>query len=295
MLCLSRVLFWCQVPVVIGVALATVAVEFVLVPSDDYGYYHLFATALLFVVGLLAGYSSEYTIRSTWLHASMLHYLARLDRLTGLLNRHALEGALEQGCAHARREGCDYAIAIVDIDAFGEYNDHYGHQHGDAALEEVAQVLEQHARRPLDVCGRYGGEEFVLFWMECDAEEAFQMAEAVRAAVEQQHIAHDHSPAGPWVTVSIGVCHVAGEQAGAGLDRVLREADDQLYAAKHGGRNQARLIRYPLPPSSANAPGPSQRQAGPGRSGNPSAAWRGRSVNKPAQQEHAQYRPDERG
>ena len=244
MFCLSRVRFWVQLPLLLAIAVVTVLVELSLVHLGESGYYDMFATGVLFIVALLAGYSSEYTIRWTWLNATLLRYLSRLDRLTGLLNRHALESALASAHAHALRERKGYAVAMIDIDAFGAYNDHYGHQYGDAALQQVADALSDHARRPLDACGRYGGEEFVLLWMDCGAEQSRALAESVREVVERERIAHAESPAAPWVTVSVGLCHVDADRTDAPIESVLREADRALYAAKSEGRNRVVYTRY---------------------------------------------------
>ncbi|MES1929341.1 diguanylate cyclase [Salinisphaera dokdonensis CL-ES53] len=244
MFCLSRVRFWIQLPLLLALIVATVLVELTLVSLGNSGNYDMFSTGILFIVAVVAGYSSEYTIRWTWLNATLLRYLSRLDRLTGLLNRHALESTLAGAHAHGQREGKAYAVAMIDIDAFGAYNDHYGHQYGDAALQQVADALADHARRPLDTCGRYGGEEFVLLWMDCGVEQASALAESVREVVERERIAHAESPAAPWVTVSVGLCHVEVEHADAPIESVLREADRALYKAKREGRNRVVSTRY---------------------------------------------------
>ncbi|ERJ20410.1 Putative regulatory protein [Salinisphaera shabanensis E1L3A] len=242
MLCLSRIRFWIQLALLAFVAAVVFMVEAWFVTIDAaYGRY---TTALLFVVAVIAGYSSEYTIRWTWLTGTLLRYTARLDRLTGLLNRHALENALENAHDYAQREKKSYAVAMIDIDAFGAYNNYYGHQHGDIALQKVADALAHHARRPLDFCGRYGGEEFLLLWMDCGPEQAYALAESVREVVEHAHIAHDQSPVGSWVTVSVGLCHVDAEHASAPTSAVLREADRMLYQAKGNGRNRVGYLRF---------------------------------------------------
>lgn len=238
MLCLSRVPFWSQMPTLLGVALVTLWVELAAVTALSTSDYDLFVTGLLFLVAVVAGYSSEYTIRWTWLNATLLQYLSRLDRLTGLLNRHALDDLLDDRQAHARREQIDYALVILDVDAFGAYNNHYGHQRGDRALQRVADVLADHARRPMDVCGRYGGEEFVLLWMGCDAESARAMANALCAAIEKERIEHHRSPTADHITASVGLCHVSAAHAHTPLELVLREADRMLYTAKSAGRNR---------------------------------------------------------
>ncbi|MES1950674.1 diguanylate cyclase [Salinisphaera sp. S4-8] len=242
MLCLSRIRFWLQLALLAFVMTKVFMVEAWFVPID--GAYDIYTTALLVVVAVIAGYSSEYTIRATWLNASLLRYTSRLDRLTGLLNRHALETALSHAHDYARREHKSYAVAMIDIDAFGAYNNYYGHQHGDVALQQVADALANHARRPLDFCGRYGGEEFLLLWMDCGCEQARTLAESVREVVEHAQIPHAHSPVAEWVTVSVGLCHVDAEFAEAPTDAVLREADRMLYEAKANGRNQVGYTRF---------------------------------------------------
>lgn len=232
MFVLARIRFWVMLASAIVAGAATVAVEITLVHMGPNINYHLFATTVLMVIAICAGYSMEYFIRWTWLNGTLLRYLSRQDSLTGLLNRNALEGALERGQMHARREELDYAIAMVDIDVFGAYNDYYGHQVGDAALRRVASVLRASARRPLDVCGRYGGEEFVVLWMDGDAAELCALAESTRAVLENERIAHAVSPVAPWVTVSIGCCHVSVGDGEIELDAVLRKADTLLYDAK---------------------------------------------------------------
>lgn len=80
--------------------------------------------------------------------------MARYDGLTGLLNRPALEERVEQAHNHACRSGGAYVVALIDIDRFGEYNDHYGHQAGDVVLRGVGRILSALTKRPADVCGR---------------------------------------------------------------------------------------------------------------------------------------------
>ncbi|GAB3672479.1 GGDEF domain-containing protein [Salinisphaera aquimarina] len=255
MFSLARIRFWLMLPAAIVATAAAVATELLFVDAGANAYYHLFAASLLLTIGVMGGYSSEYFIRWTWLNGTLLRYMSRLDSLTGLLNRQALEDALEKSIAHAYREKIDYAIAMIDIDAFGAYNDYYGHQAGDVALSEVAYTLDSSTRRPLDVCGRFGGEEFVLLWMDGNALELTTLAEQTRAAVEQNQIPHAASTVAPWVTASVGVCHVSSSDGLVSLKDVLGKADRLLYEGKARGRNRVVSERFVAAPVARRASG----------------------------------------
>jgi diguanylate cyclase (GGDEF)-like protein len=238
---LGRVSSWLILPVGTALALLTLATEIWLVEASPADYYHLAAAGVLALFATYLQCASEYVLRRSWLDRQLLQLVARHDGLTGLLNRHALEAALAIAHAHAVREGRDYSLAMIDIDKFGAYNNRYGHPAGDDALRRVAEVIETHARRPLDVCGRYGGEEFVAFWIEGRPNEAEEHAEALRAAVEDAAIVHETSDVAPVVTVSIGLCHVEQPQQNDSLSAVFTCADGLLYEAKAAGRNCVKI------------------------------------------------------
>lgn len=244
MFSLARIRFWLMLPAAIIAFIALLVIELLLVDTGTAAYYHLFSAVLLLAIGVMGGYSSEYFIRWTWINGTLLHYMSRLDSLTGLLNRQALDGALQNAVAHAYREKIGFAIAMVDIDAFGAYNNYYGHQAGDDALCEVARTLELSARRPIDVCGRFGGEEFALLWMDGHVPELGELAEQARIAIERLQIEHEVSSVAPWVTVSIGLCQVEASAAQPRLEDVLAQADQLLYAAKANGRNRVISGRF---------------------------------------------------
>jgi diguanylate cyclase (GGDEF)-like protein len=173
-----------------------------------------------------------------------LRQLSTTDRLTGLLNRGAFDERLVEETSRARRHGHPFAIAIVDIDRFKDFNDSHGHLAGDAALAAVADTL-RHSLRQSDLVARYGGEEFVMILPETRAQDAVPRVEAIREACAARPLSVPEGSAG--VTVSIGL---AGWPAdGEEPDQVLAEADRRLYAAKQAGRN--RLVG---PPATAAAP-----------------------------------------
>lgn len=237
---LARVQFWLMLAAsALGVAGLAVA-EVLLIEPGDATHYHLFASGVILTVGVCAGYSMEYFIRWMWLNGTLLRYMVRFDGLTGLFNRPALEDAVNRSRRQMKHTNQSYALALIDVDGFGDYNDAYGHQAGDAALRRIAGVLEPEARYARDVCGRYGGEEFLLLWCDLDAPTAGARAERTRAAVEALAIACPGHTGHTVLTVSIGLCWVEATPQGRPLAEVIAEADRRLYRAKAAGRNCVR-------------------------------------------------------
>lgn len=169
-----------------------------------------------------------------------LQLLSERDGLTGIANRRKFDTVWESEWQRAARQHLPLAVALIDVDHFKAYNDHYGHQAGDDCLRQVAQALAATAQRVNDLVARYGGEEFVVVLPGLTGPEAFQVAQKLVAAVADCRIPHAHSSAAPVVTVSIGVAARVPEpdtQPGS----LLENADATLYQAKHSGRNQALL------------------------------------------------------
>jgi diguanylate cyclase (GGDEF)-like protein len=125
---------------------------------------------------------------------------------------------------------------MFDIDHFKHYNDHYGHQQGDLALQAVASAVHQLMQRPYDLAARYGGEEFVCLLPGCTAAHLPAKAEQLRAAIEALQLPHAASPSAPWLTISVGAAHLL-PQADTNPHRLLTLADAALYQVKHQGRN----------------------------------------------------------
>ena len=167
----------------------------------------------------------------------LLDQLAHLDGLTEIPNRRCFEEHFHKECSRIERNGNILSIAILDIDFFKQYNDHYGHQMGDRALETVAKTMIQSLQRPTDLGARYGGEEFALLLPETDAEGALNVAERVRAAIAALNVPHITSQVADNITVSIGVTSVHGN-SGCSLEKILERADRNLFKAKQSGRNR---------------------------------------------------------
>lgn len=160
--------------------------------------------------------------------------LATTDWLTGLNNRRQLFALGEREIQRAQRYRRTLCAIMLDIDKFKSVNDTYGHAIGDEVIRTVAERIRANSRRE-DIHGRYGGEEFAMLLPETDIQEAHQkVAERIRLSLQDKPIP---TAAGPLnITISVGVAVWASEMHNL-LD-LLSRADQALYAAKKGGRNQ---------------------------------------------------------
>ncbi len=214
---------------------ATLGVDFDATTDDPVP---LFAT-----LALLAG-----VVSIVWaLQAAELHHRgeAILDPLTGLLNRHALAPRFMELTVQARVARQPVCLILCDVDNFKEINDEHGHDCGDAALRDVAYTLRKQLRS-FELAYRLGGEEFLVVLPGVDIGGGQEIAERLRAAVEQAQ------PAGVTITISLGVSAGRGEQVD--YDTLFKAADTALYAAKRAGRNRI-VVAPALPDSDALDPG----------------------------------------
>ncbi len=160
--------------------------------------------------------------------------IAQTDALTGIDNRRRLDERLAETFEHSVRLAEPFAVVMCDLDRFKSVNDTYGHQAGDAVLQQFARLLEQKARA-IDWVGRYGGEEFLIILPGADLSDARAVADRVRRAVEACTFTFDDVEIRR--TMSCGVAawpHSRLHDVGS----VVRAADDALYRAKADGRNR---------------------------------------------------------
>jgi diguanylate cyclase (GGDEF)-like protein len=164
-------------------------------------------------------------------HFQKTQQLAYLDGLTGIFNRRFFELRIAEELERANRYGSSMSVIMMDIDHFKKLNDEFGHLLGDEVLRQASQVFTQHLRKGDVVC-RYGGEEFALLLPQTNGENALEVAEKLRRAVEAWHF-----PGVPRkVTISAGVAD--SPTFGKVRDEIVAAADSALYQAKQAGRNR---------------------------------------------------------
>ncbi|MBT0774070.1 GGDEF domain-containing protein [Kineosporia sp. J2-2] len=169
---------------------------------------------------------------------------SRTDPLMGIANRLQLVDDLRDADERAA-EGERYAVALFDLDHFKAYNDGLGHQAGDLALQSVAMLLDRTSRGG-DRIYRYGGEELLLLIRGVDLDQARQVAERQRGALEQARLSHPGNEPYGVMTTSVGVaCVLPGETP----QQVTERADAALYRAKEQGRNRVVAAGVPVPPA----------------------------------------------
>jgi diguanylate cyclase (GGDEF)-like protein len=165
-----------------------------------------------------------------------LELLAVTDSLTGLANRRRFVEMLDNEWKRGLRQGTSIGLAMIDIDQFKLYNDHYGHPTGDACLRRVASCLSGGLRMVADLAARYGGEEFVLVLPNTDLHGTRTVAERLRgdlAALAEPHAQSQHGI----VTISVGItAFVPSDHTTAA--QFIEAADAALYEAKRAGRNR---------------------------------------------------------
>jgi diguanylate cyclase (GGDEF)-like protein len=168
-----------------------------------------------------------------------LEVLSTTDGLTGIANRRHFDEVLASEWSRAVRLGQPLALALLDVDWFKKYNDHYGHPAGDECLRIVAQVLASNICRTGDLVARYGGEEFVFIAPATDGFKALSVAQIVCESLQAVGLPHELSEFG-CVTVSIGVAAIIPSR-GDTPDILVKAADEVLFRAKVQGRNRAVL------------------------------------------------------
>ena len=163
-----------------------------------------------------------------------LERLVQYDALTGVLSRRHFMSLAERELANAVRFGRPLSVLMIDIDHFKRINDTFGHQTGDLVLQtiggEFASIL-----RHVDLIGRIGGEEFAIMLPETPRRQSLEIAERLRARIEQRNSA---TPQGIPVAVSISIGVALRTDETPDLDTLLARADHALYEAKRGGRNR---------------------------------------------------------
>jgi len=161
-----------------------------------------------------------------------------VDELTQLKNRRDFFNTFQRSLANYRQKDNYLCIAILDIDYFKNYNDHYGHPQGDECLRTIGKTLKELQENINIYAARIGGEEFALVWFEKSVTNVYNVATLVNEMVRKLDIPHEKSPAAPHVTVSIGI-YVVQCGVSEDINTLYNMADKALYSAKKNGRNRA--------------------------------------------------------
>jgi diguanylate cyclase (GGDEF)-like protein len=166
--------------------------------------------------------------------------LATVDPLTGVANRQAILGHVDEELARAARYKRPLSVILLDLDHFKRLNDNHGHAAGDIVLRHIGTLLKENVRTT-DMAGRYGGEEFLIVLPETDADAAASVAEKLRRIVGNSPVRLPDERTAVTITLSAGVAGGPGEVLRP--DVLVRDADAALYSAKAFGRDQVYVFR----------------------------------------------------
>lgn len=163
---------------------------------------------------------------------------ARVDHLTGLLNRRGFTEEAEAEIRRMFRSGKGFSLVLTDVDNFKRFNDRHGHVCGDHVLKRMASILQERTR-DVDRVARWGGEEFILLLPETDTEGAATVAEKLRETIAENLFEFGDERLS--ITMTFGI---ASFRKGESLDACIARADTALYHGKEGGRNKVMIGNY---------------------------------------------------
>jgi diguanylate cyclase (GGDEF)-like protein len=158
-----------------------------------------------------------------------LHQAANTDGLTNSYNRRYLFARLNEEVERADREQSKLSVILFDLDHFKSINDRFGHGVGDSVLTKTAEIMRR-SIRGADICGRYGGEEFLVILPSASQEVALEIAERIRTLIKAE--------VWPFPGLAASISGGVAEYAGTGLTQLLEIADKRLYRAKQAGRDR---------------------------------------------------------
>jgi diguanylate cyclase (GGDEF)-like protein len=160
---------------------------------------------------------------------------ANTDALTGIANRRAFDHELGRCFANWRRFGDTFCLLLLDIDRFKQLNDKYGHPAGDAVLQSIARAINRSVRE-VDLGARWGGEEFAVLLPKTCVDEAYVVAERIRATVEEARVVCGGAAVSATVSIGVGMALAGDEPA-----TLVQRTDEALYNSKKRGRNRTTL------------------------------------------------------
>ncbi|MGB5445220.1 MAG: sensor domain-containing diguanylate cyclase [Psychromonas sp.] len=188
-----------------------------------------FNLLISFFATLLIAFLILQTIKN---HHRNLHNLAQYDDLTKLKNRRVFNEELQHFLLLNQRRDSDLSLLFFDLDDFKMINDTLGHQTGDKVLIRIAEIMQNNLRQT-DIKSRWGGEEFIVALIDTKLADAKIIAEKLKTAIEQDPLLSKLTD--KKVTASFGLTMLNSMDT---IDSILSRADDALYEAKKGGKNQ---------------------------------------------------------
>lgn len=212
--------------------------------NKDYYWVDTIITPIIDSNGNVNGYNS---IRKDITNEKRIEMLSITDELTGLYNRRHFNNTIENEIKRALRQGSILSFLMLDVDFFKYYNDTYGHQAGDNVLSSLGEVLLKELKRTEDFAFRLGGEEFGAIYTTKTFENAQEIAQRIRKAVENLKIEHKNSKISGVVTASLGLVSIDfsnKSNLNYDTDSLYKVADDELYKAKEGGRNRLSVKEF---------------------------------------------------
>ena len=188
------------------------------------------------IMGSIFGWQISMNRMTTMLSEKKLKHETTIDELTQLKNRKDFVNTFQRFITNYRQSDNFLCIALIDVDFFKNYNDHYGHFQGDECLRAIGKVFNHLHKSDGIYAARVGGEEFALLWHNENSSDATNVCLRINELIRDLHIPHEKSIAAPYITVSIGM-HIAPCGMPHNINDLYNLADKALYAAKNKGRN----------------------------------------------------------
>jgi len=208
--------------------------------------YYIFVMIVLFMRSIILKQDARRTLAEKQLQENhqkitelndQLDLLSKTDSLTNLYNRRYFDEMMHQEWNRGLRTNNALSCIIIDIDYFKNYNDCYGHQAGDKCLKYVSVLMKDTFRRAGEVVARYGGEEFIVILTENNTDDTKASIEHFQKELEKLNLPHKQSAVKDYVTASIGFANQIPSRDES-IEDFIRKADEALYLAKEGGRDQ---------------------------------------------------------
>jgi diguanylate cyclase (GGDEF)-like protein len=208
--------------------------------------FYVFTIVVLFMRQILLKQDEKRTLAEIQLQENhkrigelndQLDLLSKTDSLTGLYNRRYFDEMMKLEWNRGLRSKNALSCVLFDIDYFKDYNDCYGHQAGDKCLKYISVLMKDCFRRAGDVVARYGGEEFIVIMADSNSEDTISAIEHLQEELAKLKLPHEQSKGNKYVTTSAGFVNQI-PTIDESIEDFIRKADEALYLAKAGGRNQ---------------------------------------------------------